>query len=66
MVIKGSVKCFFYDLDDKLIQTEILNAGDCSITLSGGHNYEILEEETVVYEYKTGPYEGQIKDKVFI
>jgi hypothetical protein len=66
VVIKGSVKCFFYDLDDKLIQTEILNPGDCSITLSGGHNYEILEEETVVYEYKTGPYQGVELDKEFL
>ena len=27
---------------------------------------KILEEDTIVYEYKTGPYEGQELDKVFI
>lgn len=66
VVLRGSVKAIFYDLDDKVISTEVLNAGDCSITLYGGHNYEILEEDTLVYEFKTGPYLGQEVDKAFI
>lgn len=66
VVLQGKVKCYFYDLDDSLLKTEILNIGDCSITLEGGHNYEILEDDTLVYEYKTGPYKGQNLDKKFI
>lgn len=66
VVITGSVKVIFYDIDDKIIATDILGPGDLSITLAGGHNYEILEEDTLVLEYKTGPYYGQELDKVFI
>ena len=66
IVIQGSVKCIFYDLDDTIIAEPILKPGDASFTLEGGHNYFILEENTLVYEYKTGPYEGQHLDKVFI
>ena len=66
VVIKGKVKCKFYDIDDTLIAEPILEPGDASFTLYGGHTYEILEEDTIVYEYKTGPYEGQTLDKVFI
>jgi len=66
VVIKGSVKCKFYDIDDSLIAEPILRQGDASFTLYGGHTYEILEEDTLVYEYKTGPYEGQKLDKIFI
>jgi|TARA_B100000035_G_scaffold293764_1_gene283473 cupin fold WbuC family metalloprotein len=66
IVIRGSVKCIFYDLDDQIIATPILNSGDASFTLQGGHNYEILDDDTIVYEYKTGPYEGQELDKTFI
>lgn len=66
VIIKGSVKCIFYDLDDTIIATPILREGDASFTLYGGHTYEILEEDTVVYEYKTGPYEGQKLDKTFL
>ena len=66
VVIRGSVKCILYDLDNTIIATPILKPGDASFTLYGGHTYEILEENTIVYEYKTGPYEGQELDKEFI
>ena len=66
IVIRGRVKCIFYDLDDTILAEPILYPGDASFTLYGGHNYEILEEDTIVYEYKTGPYEGQKLDKSFI
>lgn len=66
IVVQGSVKCLFFDLDDMLLATPILYPGDASFTLQGGHTYEILEDNTLVYEYKTGPYEGQAFDKTFI
>ena len=66
IVVRGSVKCIFYDVDDKVLAEPILYPGDASFTLGGGHNYLILEDDTVVYEYKTGPYEGQVLDKVFL
>jgi hypothetical protein len=66
VVISGKVKCLFYDLDDTLLASPVLGPGDCSITLQGGHTYEILSDDTLVYEYKTGPYRGQENDKVFL
>jgi hypothetical protein len=66
VVIKGSVKCIFYDLDDQIIAEPILYPGDLSMTFRGGHNYLTLEDDTLVYEYKTGPYFGQTMDKEFI
>ena len=32
VVIKGSVKCIFYDIDDTIIATPTLEAGDASFT----------------------------------
>ena len=66
IVIQGKVKCHFYDLDDTIIAEPILEPGDASFTLEGAHTYTILEDDTLVYEYKTGPYEGQAMDKTFI
>ena len=66
VVIKGSVKVIMYDLDDTIIDTPILYPGDCSMTFRGGHNYLIQEDDTVVYEYKTGPYKGIENDKEFL
>jgi len=64
VVIKGRVKCKLFDIDNTLIAEPILEPGDASFTLYGGHTYEILEDDTIVYEYKTGPYEGQSLDKI--
>ena len=66
VVIKGKVKVILYDLDDSILDTPVLNEGDCSITFRAGHNYESLEDDTIVYEFKTGPYQGVEKDKVFL
>jgi len=66
IVIQGSVRCTFYDIDNEIIDEPILYPGDASFTLEGGHTYTILEDNTLVYEYKTGPYEGQELDKTFI
>ena len=66
VVIRGSVMCVFYDLDDTVLNYVTLGPGDASFTLNGGHTYEILEDSTMVYEFKTGPYTGQEDDKVFI
>lgn len=66
VVIKGSVKVYMYDIDGELLTTEVISQGDCSMTFEGGHTYEILEDDTVVYEYKTGPYMGIENDKVFL
>ena len=66
VIVKGSVEVSFFDIDGSFLEKHVLNAGDSSFTLEGGHTYEILEDDTLVYEYKTGPYTGQHNDKVFI
>lgn len=66
IVIKGKVKCIFYDIDDTILCEPVLYLGDASFTLYGGHNYEILEDESLILEYKVGPYFGIELDKTFI
>lgn len=66
VVMSGRVEAIFYDIDDTIVERRILETGDLSITLFGGHNYLILEDNTLVLEYKTGPYYGQASDKEFI
>jgi len=66
IVVRGSVRAILYDLDDTVLEEVDLMQGDCSITFRGGHNYLCLEDDTLVYEAKTGPYLGIENDKVFI
>ena len=63
VVMRGSVEVTLYDKDDSVQAIKTLNQGDVTLTLYGGHGYKILEEETLVYEFKSGPYEGIEIDK---
>ena len=66
IVIKGKIEAILYDLDDTILEKVILRQGSCSITFRGGHNYRCLEDNTLVYEIKDGPYLGQERDKEFL
>lgn len=66
IIIHGCVLVKLYDVDGSEIYKTNLYQGDATITFYGGHSYEILENNTLVYEIKSGPYLGQIKDKKFI
>jgi len=66
VVVKGSVVVTYYDLDGTKLRSFGLWEGCCSVTYRGGHGYKILEDNTIVYEFKTGPYYGQEQDKEFI
>ena len=54
---KRKSKIYYYDLNDDLLTTREMIKGDCTTTYLED-NYEALEEDTIVYEFKTGPYLG--------
>ena len=66
VVFRGSVKVKYYDVDGTYLTEDVIEAGDCSITFGGGHSFEGGEDNTIVYEFKSGPYFGRDADKVFI
>ena len=66
IVMKGSAEIDIFDIDDLFLCTVKINTGDLVILLNGGHSLKTLNDESILYEIKTGPYEGQIKDKIFI
>ena len=66
VVISGLVQVVLYDLDNTILHTDILEPGDISVTLLGGHTYKFMADDSIVYEYKVGKYLGQEKDKTFI
>ena len=53
-------------MNDKFLTSKTLKPGDVSITFEGGHKLDILKDNTVIYEHKNGPYEGQKKDLRYI
>lgn len=65
-VIRGNVEVTLYDLDDTIIHKDILCPGDISLTYEAGHTYEILSDDSMVYEFKSSKYEGVENDKILI
>lgn len=62
-VKKGSVRADIYSEKEQFLKSIVLKDGDTAVFLSGGHGYEILENNTQVLEIKNGPYLGQEKDR---
>jgi len=60
-LVEGQVKVdFFYKR--KLIESHILNPGDCLLQLSGGHGFKFLKPSKLI-TIKQGPYQGKSKEK---
>jgi len=66
IVIQGRIHADFYDVDDSIVHSTELLSGDCAVAFRAGHGFEVLEDDTVLYEIKTGPYYGVEKDKTYI
>ena len=62
-VKSGRVAAYIFDEAENLVRKIELNPGDILILLSGGHGYEILEDNTYVLEVKNGPYPGAEADR---
>jgi hypothetical protein len=66
VVVSGKVEVDYYTDAGKFLQACTLSAGDISISFRGGHGYRTTSDKTRVFEFKSGPYEGQEVDKSFI
>jgi len=66
LIFKGSIKAKFFDIDDSFLREIILKTGDCAVLFNGGHSFTTLETDTIIYEFKNGPYYGAIKDRIDI
>lgn len=66
VVISGALKCNIYDYQDTKVDWFILRAGDLGLFFDGGHGYEVVEDGTVFYEIKHGPFISVDKDKRFL
>ena len=62
ILVKGGAQITYFDIDKKKIKSFKMKPGDISITYHGGHELQILKKNTLLYEYKTGPYKGSGRD----
>ncbi|MCX5829838.1 MAG: hypothetical protein NTV58_17860 [Deltaproteobacteria bacterium] len=63
VVMAGSIKVIMYDEGGEFLEEVRVNSGEAMVLFSGGHGYEILDNDTIVFEIKNGPYPGAEKDR---
>ena len=63
VVIEGSMKVIVYNNDRSFLDEFTLFKGDFAVFLQGGHEYQILENNTKILETKNGPFLGVELDK---
>jgi hypothetical protein len=62
VVVSGRLISQVFDLDQSMVATVGLTAGDCMILYRGGHNFTVVSADAVIYEIKNGPYNGPDAD----
>jgi len=64
-VVEGKIECTIFTEEGDLIWKDTLEKGQLIIQLQGAHEYNIVEDATVV-ETKNGPYFGPEADRTRI
>lgn len=63
IVHRGKIKAMIYDIDKNFLEEVTINDGGCIVLYNGGHSLTSMEENTIFYEIKNGPYFGYENDK---
>ena len=66
ILLSGSILATIYDLDNEFLDEIKLTEGDAIVLHRGGHSLKSLDDDTIFYEIKNGPYKGIENDKVSI
>lgn len=63
-VLNGRLRADIFSDEKELVQSIEVNKNEFIILLNGGHGFETLDENTIIFEAKNGPYFGVEKDKI--
>ena len=64
--VNGAMRYVLYDNNGKYLDYGVLIRGDILTILDGYHDYEVVEDNTVVYEVKNGPFTSVKDDKEYL
>ena len=63
VIMCGSMNVKLYDFENEYVTEFTMQEGDFAVFLRGGHEYEILQDDTKIVEVKNGPFLGVDIDK---
>ncbi len=66
LVYRGALRVDLYDVRRQHVEGRTLLPGQFVICYGAGHRFEVLADDSVILEVKSGPFLGDELDRVFI
>jgi len=66
IIHKGVIKLDIYSQDKELLANIVAREGDIVILYRGYHAVEVLEDDSIFYEIKNGPFTTVDEDKTYL
>lgn len=63
LVLRGRIRADIFTGRKELVESVEVGENELILLLDGGHGFEVLEPDTVIFEAKNGPYFGVERDK---
>ena len=65
LVLNGSVEAEIFDIDQTSLGKYILKKFDMILMFNGGHSLYATKKNSVIFEFKNGPFKGSDSDKIY-
>ncbi len=65
LVLEGCFEAEIFDIDQVCVGKYLLKKLDILIMFNGGHSLNTIEENSIMCEFKNGPFQGSDSDKIY-
>ena len=65
LVLNGSFEVEIFDIDQTSLGKYLLKKFDLILMFNGGHSLYATKKNSVIFEFKNGPFKGSDSDKIY-
>ena len=65
LVLNGSFEVEIFDIDQTSLGRYLLKKFDVILMFNGGHSLYATKKNSVIFEFKNGPFKGSDSDKIY-
>lgn len=65
LVLNGSFEAEIFDIDQTSLGKYLLKKFDIILMFNGGHSLYATKKNSVIFEFKNGPFKGSDSDKIY-
>ena len=65
LVLNGSFEAEIFDIDQTSLGRYLLRKFDTILMFNGGHSLKATKKNSIIFEFKNGPFKGSDSDKIY-